>query len=775
MSIADNHRVQVEASPQGLTWEEVTGVRPRLGSWRLPEAVACWAADQGYTVLVMMPVNDALRMIEEARNNPVPGKWVPSEKQPLEKWTELEFRSADEIRASGEFRKRCGVAILTEKSGLVVIDLDSESGEAWLRKLARGREFQARILGTHKGRHLIFLDGGVAYKNQARQVAPGVDIRGRGGIELIYDPTQPGRHPLDLTEPGELPSWLAEHIPLADEPYNGNGNGNHPPLNELARDGIPPGQHDDIMLRLAMKRAASGEWTREEWLADAYGILNRSGEGVDENGNSRERFSNERILGWWDSAVKKLEREAKEKVNGSYPWNDVGNALRLRDMSGDDMIYVPEIKTWLAWDGRVWANNPAMANARAVAVSDALRKLARKVKDEDEARRLLRFATASGNDGRITAMLRQAAALDGMTLSAGRFDTSPNLLTVRNGTLVLGEEVEFRAHSREDYCRTYATTDYDPDAESELWDTFLDMFVPDKEVRDYLQRLAGYTLLGANQDRRLIFLIGPGSTGKTTFLKLIHVTLGEGNAGPFNLSLFRDRGQDAPRPDLLRAFGRRFIYATEPNAEWRLHADTIKRITGGDTLAARAMYSDKFVERTASFTPWIAGNAYPRIEHADPALWRRLAAIPFREVVSKAADNPNFTINFPPDERPAVLRWLVDGYIKYAKNGLDNAPKPVQEAIEQLRVSLSAIDRWIDGRCEIGPAFKCPATDLFENYRGWCDDEVIPERERLTQTAFGEALNDRGYAHPGYPERVGPRSEGRKVRMRHGLRIRHEN
>lgn len=454
-----------------------------------------------------------------------------------------------------------------------------------------------------------------------------------------------------------------------------------------------------------------------------------------------------------------------------YPLNDSGNALRLQEMHGDSMIYVPELKAWLVWDGRVWAEDSAAANANAVSVSVAMRDKAAKMADKKAAARLRSFATSSGNDSRITAMLRQAAALSEMCESLSRFDSDPGLLSVANGTLILGDDIEFREHDPDDYCRVLVSAEYKPKASSEQWDDFLEMFVPDHAVRDYLQRLAGYTLLGANTERKLVFLKGPSSTGKTTFLKLMTRVLGPGMAGPFMLSLFREKGQDAPRPDMLKAMGRRFIHTTEASTEWKLHADTIKRITGGDQLSARGMFSNKFVERTASFTPWIATNEYPRIEHADSALFRRLIAIPFERVIPDGADNPEFTLEFPRGEMPGILRWMVDGYRIYREKGLDNIPEPVMKATASLRSALSIVDRWIDDRCETDPEYRYPATDLFTDFQEWCDEEGILGSERHSQTAFGRMLSDRGFNAPDQPERVGPRNKGRRVRMRHGLRI----
>lgn len=458
-----------------------------------------------------------------------------------------------------------------------------------------------------------------------------------------------------------------------------------------------------------------------------------------------------------------------------YALNDAGNALRLQDLHGEEMIYVPELRAWLVWDGKVWEDNPATANTYAVSVTDTLRERAARIKDPKEAARLRAFARSSGNHAKITAMLSQAALLPDMSMGLSHFDANPSLLSVGNGTLVLSDGVEFREPRPEDYCRVIVPTEYHPNDESELWLDFLNMFVPDLEIRDYLQRLAGYMLLGANAERRIVFIKGPHSTGKTTFLKLITRVLGSSVAGPFLLSLFREKGQDAPRPDMLKAMGRRFIHATEASAEWKLHADTIKRITGGDQLTARGMFSNKFVERTASFTPWIATNEYPRIEHADSALFRRLIAIPFDRVVPDGADDPEFTLRFPSGELSGVLRWMVDGYKAYREKGLDSIPDPVKDATAKLRSALSIIDRWIDDRCETGEECRYPASDLYLDYNTWCLEEGIQEHERHSQTAFGRALTERGYQASDNPERWGSRKEGRKVKLRHGISICQEN
>jgi putative DNA primase/helicase len=67
-------------------------------------------------------------------------------------------------------------------SGIIVLDVDGEDGEASLAALERahGPIPETAIVLTGKGRHLYFSHPGVPVPNRVR-VAPGLDVRGDGG------------------------------------------------------------------------------------------------------------------------------------------------------------------------------------------------------------------------------------------------------------------------------------------------------------------------------------------------------------------------------------------------------------------------------------------------------------------------------------------------------------------------------------------------------------------------------------------------------------------
>lgn len=458
-------------------------------------------------------------------------------------------------------------------------------------------------------------------------------------------------------------------------------------------------------------------------------------------------------------------------VLADHPYNDAGNAARLLSAHADDLKWLTDLGKWAGWNGRAWVVGDAPANRYALEVVRGLEERARALVaggEKEEAGKLASFATRSGNDGSLRAMLRQASTLPGLAARSSDLDADPSVLTVDNGTLDLTPGgARLREHRRDDLARSVVPLPYVEGARSERWETFLSAALPDDEVRRFAARLAGYALLGANPERLLVFLIGPSSTGKSTFVELLAKTLGPSLAGPFDLSLLRDLGKEAARPDLVLAMGRRLIFTSEASADHKLHGDKIKRIVGNDSTTARAMRSDDFVERVPAFLPVIATNAPPTIEHADPALWRRLVVVPFESVATNP--DPYLRATFDADDLAGVLAWAVRGWDDYAAHGLTDRPAAVLAATERLREGLSTVDQFLTDRCRADADEWTPSAELFSAYEDWCADEGVRPADRLPHNRFGEMLEQRGFEMK--LRRVGSRTDDRKVRGRVGLSV----
>jgi len=99
------------------------------------------------------------------------------------------------------------------------------------------------------------------------------------------------------------------------------------------------------------------------------------------------------------------------------------------------------------------------------------------------------------------------------------FDADPWLYNCPSGTSDLRQIDEgLRKHDRNDYITKLSAAD--PVAECPKWRKFIDWVTcGDNELADYLQRLAGYTLVGVVDEQMFAFLYGGGGNGKSVFLQ----------------------------------------------------------------------------------------------------------------------------------------------------------------------------------------------------------------------------------------------------------------
>jgi P4 family phage/plasmid primase-like protien len=475
-----------------------------------------------------------------------------------------------------------------------------------------------------------------------------------------------------------------------------------------------------------------------------------------------------------------------------YTMDDSGNAEHLLDVVDGSAWYVPAEKSWHFWSDASGCWMPDELGGQIIVAAQLVGKRQRELAlDYNE--RLVSAGSSVAKDvggelaGRISALSRHAktsssygglrnmaaiaAAQPRAHKAAEAFDADARLLACCNGTVVLDPDsgVLFRAAARADLCSLTTGTEFVPGARFGAWERYLRRFLPDAAARGWLQRLVGYALEGGNPERVMAFLVGQSSTGKTTFINAIMAALG-GYAGPMNLSLFRDNQDEKPRADLVRALGRRVLCASEASAEWFLHGDQIKRLTGGDPIVARLLYSSVYVARVPMFVPFVATNNMPQIHGADKALRRRIVQMRFDSVVAvESEDHRAAAALLSPEGRRGVLAWAVRGWELYRERGIRDMPDSVRAATAKMHAELSDLDVFLGEVYEESnsPSAWVSAPDMYERWRIWvAENDVI---DRMSAVKFGREINARGY--PAVPRKEGGRV-GKTVRMRPGLRLR---
>jgi putative DNA primase/helicase len=365
------------------------------------------------------------------------------------------------------------------------------------------------------------------------------------------------------------------------------------------------------------------------------------------------------------------------------------------------------------------------------------------IEDEDKRSTAIKHSLRSERADRLRAMIDLAKSESGMCVKPEDLDSDPWLFNCKNGTVDL-RTGELHQHRREDYITKLAPVVFDPEARMPLWDEFLRHVTEgDEELAEYLQLEAGYGLTGLTTEEIVLLYVGGPNTGKTTLLEAKKATMGE-YAATADFETFLRRNQPwGPRNDLARLAGARLVCASEVPPGRQFDEVTVKQLTGGDTVSARFLYGEYF-EYKPQFKICLAANHRPSVRDDDPAIWRRLKAVPFENVVAEDKCDPSVKarLSDPSDGGPAILAWMVEGALKWQRDGL-REPAVVRRATEAYRSEMATFSQFIEDRCVEGPEQWVASQELFSAYEGWSRSSGY--RFHYGPQRFKEVLRGRGH------------------------------
>jgi putative DNA primase/helicase len=672
-------------------------------------------------------------------------------------------------------------------SGFVVIDVDAGGDDTLATLEAEHERLPATLEAlTGNGRHILFArPGNVEVRNNAgTRLGPGLDIRGDGG----YIVAPPSAHASGRSyrwsneDPiADLPDWLLELVQKPEAPPR--------PAPESFRSPAPGGGTTYGLAALdgeLEKLRQAGDRTRNNTLnlvafrvgqliphelerGHVEAALHYAAIGIElDDGEARKT-----IASGLDGGVKSPRyREAPESFKGrrhladvslpkrpdpkepappadspaasdaaarrGFPLTDLGNAERLVDLHGSRIRYCHPWQTWLVWDGRRWARDRS-ARAELLA-TETVRRIyveASEASEEQERKAIADWAKRSEANVRIRAMLDLATSRPGVPVLPEDLDVNPWVLNCRNGTLDLATG-ELRPHDPDELLTKLAPVDFNPEAKCELLDTFLHGATGgDAELQAFVQRAAGYTLVGNTAEEVLFLIHGPAAAGKSTFLEAFKAALGD-YAITMNFEALLPRSAvGGATPDIARLAGQRFVCSIEVDQGRRLAEGLVKTLTGGDTITARPLYREPF-EFRPSHTFWLAANHAPTVREDDDGMWRRILRVPFEHPVPRDQRDPQVKTLLQDADfgRPAVLAWAVKGCLDWrARGGLD-VPSAVRDATQAYREEMDPLRDFVEDCCLVGPEYWAATTTLMEQYVKWTHDNGVTHpisRDRVAQ------------------------------------------
>lgn len=396
----------------------------------------------------------------------------------------------------------------------------------------------------------------------------------------------------------------------------------------------------------------------------------------------------------------------------AWTYDDTGNAHRLHDTYGGVIRYCYDFKKWLFYDEATnrWTRDGGDYVKRCM--DKVIANIADETTEDQEA--LNKFIKQSRQSNKKNAGIKECEHL--LAIDGDAFDKKPWLLNTQTKCLDLQNGILLNP-DKEQYFMKATNAVYDSNAECPQWLKFLDeVFLSNQELIEFIQKALGYTLSGHTFEQCMFLLLGDGKNGKSVFIEVIRYILGDYAVNIDINSLMVKKFGNTASSDIARLQGARLVTAGENNDGTRLDEGLIKQMTGGDIMTARRLYENEF-EFTPQFKIWLSTNHRPIIRGTDDGIWRRLVVIPFKFKVQKA--DKKLTIKLK-EEKDGILRWILEGWKKYSKDGTLHLPQMLLDEVEDYKHEMNIIDVYLEDRTQDSTYVCTQASLLYADYVEWC-------------------------------------------------------
>ena len=392
------------------------------------------------------------------------------------------------------------------------------------------------------------------------------------------------------------------------------------------------------------------------------------------------------------------------KLTDENLFSDYGNIVKLLDRLTDRIAYTPGLD-WLLYNPEtgIWEPEPGSERVKRLVLetlreawsavlysaqrNEADLKKQLKALDSDDAKTAMlakQVKQASAQREKVFQWVRQCETAyrirSTLEIAEGYFwtppaiwDSNPHVLVCANGVLDL-QSGQLLPHSPSYHATKTTSTNYRQGATHPAWDAAVSLLKAEGDRYEFIHQYCGSGLHGENPNERVIIFQGDGGTGKGTLLTAIHRAMGDYVAtvevGSLLATDWRKQNKSAPREDLLKLRGARFVYPSiEPPKDSKLDDGSIKALTGNDAITARYPHGRESITFTPVFKLVIQTNFPLQTEFDDPGMKRRVIVVPFNKKPERPDPTIKHDLMHDPNARAAVLAWLYEGYRVWLNSG----------------------------------------------------------------------------------------------------------
>lgn len=294
------------------------------------------------------------------------------------------------------------------------------------------------------------------------------------------------------------------------------------------------------------------------------------------------------------------------------------------------------------------------------------------------------------------------------------FDSDPNILNLQNGLLNI-KTMEFKPHTPKHLSLIQLQVAYDPKAKCPNVRQFLAQVL---RPRDFflVMEMVGYILLNDMRYEKSFMLVGSGSNGKGTLLRVIECLLGPENHSHQSLhALVNDRFAPAQLHGKMAN-----LYADIPEKSLT-ETDMFKLLTSGDRISAQRKHQHPFDFNNRAKLIF-SSNVLPKMNAGgEYAFYRRWIIIPFTRTFEADKDTALLDRLTTPEELSGLLNLALVA-LRYLLREGEFPPTSVRQIQQEYESHASTIKAFLEKCCKIDGISETLTRDVFARYCEFCKE-----------------------------------------------------
>jgi P4 family phage/plasmid primase-like protien len=311
-------------------------------------------------------------------------------------------------------------------------------------------------------------------------------------------------------------------------------------------------------------------------------------------------------------------------------------------------------------------------------------------------------------------------------------DSKNHILCFSNGVIDFQNKI-FRGGLPDDYTSKSTNIPYipikecDPKVMEEIKEFMVQLF-PEPELCEYMWDHAASTLIGKNNNQTFNMYTGVGRNGKSKFVQLMSLALGEYKGTcPITLVTQKRTSIGSTSSEIVDLMGKRYVVMQEPCEEDEFNEGILKELTGDDPIQGRALYKNT-VTFYPQFTLALCSNFDLKIKGKDDGIWRRIRKCAFKSVFTEkpVANDPikpyQFKVDKKIDEKFEIWKTVFMSMLverAYVNNGNVKDCKIVMATSEQYRKNQDQFAEFISDRIVRDPTGSVKEMELYETFKEW--------------------------------------------------------